>query len=443
MVAICAAGATVANAQPIKQKPNVKKASSPELIDAIVAVVNTEVITQADLTLRTAVVMRNLKSKGGKSGKVPSQEVLQKQILEHMIVERAQVQKAKELGLRIEDRTLDAALSKLAEQNKTSMADFRKRVEREGTPYVQFREQFRAELLIRRLREKEVENKIQVSDSEIENFLAEYGMSHDQQEFHIAHILIRIPENASPEQINASRKRADEALGKLRGGADFAQTAIGYSDGENALEGGDMGWRLRERLPQLFGDAVIQMKIGEVGGIIKSANGFHILKLIGRRSTSSKAMPMPTAVQQTHARHILVKVNQVVSADEAKRKLKDIKQRIENKAATFEELAKAFSNDSSANKGGDLGWIYPGDTVPEFERAMNGLKIGQISEPIESPFGFHLIEVVERKTDEVSQERLRMVARNAIRARKRDEAILEWLRQIRDSAYVEYRLDDK
>ena len=433
-------GVSVAHAQPDKLKTTAKKNVGPELVDAIVAVVNTDVITQADLAKRIEMIIRNMKSKGGN---VPPRAELQKQVLEHMIIERAQLQKAKEVGIRVDDHALDAAIARLAEQNKMSPGDFRKRVERDGTVFARFREQMRDEIIVRRLREKEVDNKIRVSDSEIENFLTEYGMSHDQQEFHLGHILIRIPENASADQIEASHKRAEDALRKLRESGDFSQTAVSYSDGENALEGGDMGWRLRERLPQAFSEAVIKMKIGEVSSVIKSANGFHVLKLIGRRSISPKAMPMPTAVQQTHARHILIKVNQVVTADEARRKLLDIKQRIENKAGTFEELAKMYSNDFSANKGGDLGWIYPGDTVPEFERAMNALKLGQVSEPIESPFGYHLIEVVERKTDEVSQERLRMVARQAIRARKRDEALQEWLRQMRDSTYVEYRLVEK
>jgi peptidyl-prolyl cis-trans isomerase SurA len=293
------------------------------------------------------------------------------------------------------------------------------------------------------LREREVDSQIRVGDSEIDNFLSEYGMSLDQQEFHLGHILIRIPENASAEQLDASQARADHVMKKLAEGADFAQTAIGYSDGDNALEGGDLGWRLRERLPQIFGDAAVKMQVGEVAAPIKTANGYHILKLFGRRSAAPhKNVTLPTAVQQTRARHILIKVNKLVSADEARRKLEDIKRRIQNKAGTFEEYAKLYSNDLSANKGGDLGWIYPGDTVPDFERAMNALAVEQLSEPVETPFGYHLIQVTERKTDEVSQERLRMVARNAIRARKQDEALLEWLRQLRDSTYVEYRLDD-
>ena len=332
----------------------------PEFVDGIVAVVNADVITRADLERRTAVVLRNMKAKGQE---VPEKKKLQKQILEHMILERAQLQKAKERGISVDDRTLDRAIANIAEQNKLSVAAFRKRIEGEGSSFAVFREQIRNEIMIRRLREREVDRQIQVGDSEIDNFLSEYGMSLDQQEFHLGHILIRIPENASAEQMEASRKRAELVEKKLKEGDDFAQVAIGYSDGDKALEGGDMGWRQRERLPQVFGNAVVKMKVGEVAPSIKTANGYHILKLFGRRSTApKKRMQLPTSVQQTHARHILIKVNKIVTADEARRKLQDIKRRIENKAGTFEEYAKLYSNDLLCQSGRrsrlDLPWRH-------------------------------------------------------------------------------------
>jgi peptidyl-prolyl cis-trans isomerase SurA len=259
----------------------------------------------------------------------------------------------------------------------------------------------------------------------------------------MAQILIRIPENASAEQIAQRRGRAEEAFQQLKSGVDFAKVAAAYSDASDGLQGGEIGWRSPERLPQLFLDAIAGLNPGDVSAVLKSANGFHIVKLTGKRIPSvmhgGAALP---SIQQTHARHILIKLSQVVSAAEARRKLVDLKQRLDNKAAKFEDLAKQYSNDFSASKGGDLGWIYPGDTVPEFERAMNALQPGQVSEPVESPFGYHLIEVLERKTDDVSPERQRMVARQAIRERKLGEANEDWLRQLRDRAYVEYRLDD-
>jgi peptidyl-prolyl cis-trans isomerase SurA len=218
--------------------------------------------------------------------------------------------------------------------------------------------------------------------------------------------------------------------------------AAAYSDATDALKGGDMGWRALDRLPQLFVEAVAERRDNELV-VVKSANGFHILRVLGRRTaTPAKAGAAVPAVTQTHARHILIKVNQVVPANEARRKLVELKERLDNKAATFPELAKMYSNDGSASKGGDLGWLYPGDTVPEFERAMNALQPGQISEPIESPFGFHLIQVIERKTDDVTQERQRLMARQALRERKIEEATEDWLRQLRDRTYVEYRSEE-
>ena len=285
---------------------------------------------------------------------------------------------------------------------------------------------------------------MQITESEVDNFLTSGGGAAQfaQPEINLAQILVRIPENASAEQIAQRRQRAEEALQQLRSGAAFAQVAAAYSDASDALNGGDMGWRTPDRLPQLFVDAVAERRDNELV-VVKSANGFHILRVLGRRTaTPAKAGAATPAVTQTRARHILIKVNQVVPANEARRKLVELKERLDNKAATFPELARMYSNDGSAPKGGDLGWLYPGDTVPEFERAMNALQPGQISEPIESPFGFHLIQVIERKTDDVTQERQRMMARQALRERKIEEATEDWLRQLRDRTYVEYRAEE-
>jgi peptidyl-prolyl cis-trans isomerase SurA len=423
----------------VQPAPAVARAS-PQLVNAIVAVVNDEVITRSELVERMHMVERRMSSQGAA---LPPRSDLLRQLLERMILDRAQIQLAKEYGIRVDDSMLDRAVSRIAEQNKMSLQDFRNQLEREGTPFNRFREEIREEIMMQRLREREVDNKIQITDSEVDNFLAaESGGVQGQQEVNLGHILVRIPENASPEQLAARRARAEEALRQLKAGGDFAKLAATYSDSTEALTGGELGWRSQDRLPQLFNDAIASLKPGEVSAIVKSANGFHILKLVGKRA-GGQSKPGLAAVQQTHVRHILIKVNQVVTAADARRKLVEIKQRLDNKAAKFEDLAKLFSNDLSAAKGGDLGWIYPGDTVPEFERAMNGLQPGQVSEPIESPFGMHLIEVLERKTDDVSQERQRMAARQAIRDSKIDEATQEWLRQLRDRAYVEYRNDDK
>lgn len=423
-------------------KPAAAASKKIQAADSIVAVVNNEVITRQELAERMRQVEARMKNQGIA---MPPPAEFQKQLLERLIVDRAQMQLAKESGIQVDDAMLDRAVARIADQNKMSLQEFRNRLEREGTPFAKFREEIREEITMQRVREREVDNKIQISESEVENYLAtESALRKDQQEINLSQILVRIPENASAEQIAARRQRAEEVLRQLNAGADFAKLAATYSDASDALKGGELGWRNQDRLPQIFLDVVANLKQGEISPLVKSANGFHIIKLSGKRAVSvvkaGAAVPM---VEQTHVRHILIKVNQIVVASDARRKLTELKQRLDNKAAKFEDLAKLFSNDLSASKGGDLGWIYPGDTVPEFERAMNALKPGEVSEPIESPFGFHLIEVLERKTDDVSQERQRLLARQVIRERKLDEATQDWLRQIRDRAYVEYRLEEK
>jgi peptidyl-prolyl cis-trans isomerase SurA len=443
--ALCCAGIGVMPQAMAQLKPAASidstNAQKPRiyLADAIIAVVNNEVITRQELVERLKLVERRMKNQGIA---LPPQAEFQRQMLERMIVDRAQMQLAKEYGIRVDDAMLDRAIARIAEQNKMSLAEFRTRVEQDGTPFARFREDIREEIVMQRLREREVDNKIQISESEVDNYLAaEQNAAAGQKEYQVAHILVRIPENATAEQIAERRKRAEGVLQQLQAGGDFAKLAATYSDATDALSGGDLGWRGAERLPQLFVDAIGNMKQGEVSPLMRSGSGFHIVKLVGERTASVMKTAGTAAVQQTHVRHILIKTNQIVTPPEAKRKLTELKERLDNKAAKFEDLAKLFSNDLSASRGGDLGWVYPGDTVPEFERAMDALQPGQVSEPIESPFGYHLIQVLERKKDDVSQERQRLLARQAIRERKLEEATQDWLRQLRDRAYVEYRFD--
>ena len=417
------------------------KTATPKLVDAIVVVVNNEVITLKELDERIQLIERRMKSQ---NMQMPARSVLQQQVLERMIVNRAQMQLARESGIRIDDIMLDRAVARIAEQNNLPLQDFRDQLEKDGVSFGRFREEIREEITLQRLREREVDNKLQITESEVDNYLAtSAGKAQGaEQEVNLAQILVRIPENASPQQISERRQRAEAAYAQLKSGADFAKVVASFSDAGDALTGGDLGWRSVSRLPQLFIDATEKLNAGEVSLIARSANGFHILKLVGKRSASIVKNGNVSVVQQTHARHILIKVNQIVPAAEARRKLVEVKARLDNKAAKFEDLAKLYSNDLSSSKGGDLGWIYPGDTVPEFERAMNALQPGQVSEPVESQFGYHLIEVIERKTEEVSRERQRLIARQAMRERKLEEAFEDWLRQLRDRAYVEYRLDE-
>lgn len=425
----------------IAPAPAAQRAPRIYLADAIIAVVNNEVITRQELVEQLRQVEQRMRNQNMAP---PPQPEFQRQMLERMIVERAQLQLAKEVGIRVDDAMLDRAVARIAEQNKMTMTQFRAELERGGTPFARFREDIREDIIMQRLREREVDNKIQISESEVDNYLAaEQSAAATQKEYNVSHILVRIPENATPEQTAERRRRAEEVLRQVQGGGDFAKLAATYSDATDALTGGDLGWRGPERLPQLFVDVIASMKQGEVSQLLKSNTGFHIVKLAGERTPSvMKGGAAAASVQQTRVRHILIKTNQIVTPSEARRKLNELKQRLDNKAATFDELAKLFSNDLSASRGGDLGWVYPGDTVPEFERAMDALQPGQVSEPVESPFGYHLIQVVERKKDDVSKERQRLIARQAIRERKLEEATQDWLRQLRDRAYVEYRFDN-
>jgi peptidyl-prolyl cis-trans isomerase SurA len=414
-------------------------AATPVAIDSIAVIVNEDVITRNELTERVKTIMQRMKAQ---NVALPDPADLRRQILERMIVERAQMQRARELGVRVDDVTLDRAIGRIAEQQKMTLQQLRDQVEKDGGTFAAFREEIREEIVMQRLRESEVDAKILISEAEVDSFLAEeQAAAAGQTEMNLSQIMIRIPDNASPEQIAARRARADEVMRQLRTGADFAKMAATYSDAADALKGGEIGWRNSERLPPLFADSLAKLKPGQVTPIIKSAGGFHILKLVEKRSAAEGMAAAP--VQQTHARHILIKVTPAVSAYDARRKLTELKERLEHKAAKFEELARLFSNDGSAGKGGDLGWLYPGDTVPEFEAAMNALKPGEVSGPVESSFGFHLIEVLERKSEDASKEKLRTAARQAIRERKLEEAVEDWQRQLRDRAYVEFRNDDK
>ena len=415
-----------------------QKTRQPLVIDRIVAVVNDEAITSVELEDRARFAVKQLAQQGTAP---PPKAVIERQLLDRMIGDRVQLQLAKETGLRVDDPELDRAIGRIADQNKITVDVLKQTLERDGVPYAKFREDIRNEIIMTRLREREVDNKIVVTDSEIDALLAgstSENMRND--EFELSHILIVVPENASPEQLQTRRARADEALAQLTKGADFRQVAAAFSEAPDALRGGEMGWRQGERLPTIFYDAVKTMKPGEVSGILRSANGFHILRLNERRSQA--LAQAPASVQQTHVRHILLKTNELVSETEARNRLMGLKERLENKG-DFAELARVHSEDASASKGGDLGWILPGDTVPEFERAMNNLKPGEISDPVRTPFGWHLIQVIERGTKDVSKERQRIGARQTLRARKADEAYQEWVRQLRDRAYVEVRLEER
>ena len=425
LILSCLSGAVVAQQQAARE---------PQQVDRIVAVVNDEVITAHELHSRLDVVVTQLKKKGTQ---LPPQAELERQMLDRLIMEKVQLQLARENGMRIDDAQLEQTLQRIAANNKMSLAQFRDVLQKDGVPFAEFREQIRDEMTIARLREREVNDKIVITDGEVDNYLAtEKDGKGQSDEYEVAHILFRAPESASPEQIQKLKAKADQVYARLTKGEDFAELAAAFSDAPDGLNGGSLGRRTMDRLPAVFAEAVGKLKVGEVAPVLRSSNGFHIVKLVAKSGGAAMA-----PVEQTHVRHILIKVNEIVSEADAKHKLEGLYDRIKH-GADFAELAKLYCQDGSASKGGDLGWIYPGDTVPEFERAMNALKPGELSQPVQSPFGFHLIEVLERRVQDVSDDRQRLMARQVLRERKMDEAYQDWLRQARDRAYVDLRLED-
>lgn len=403
-------------------------------VDRIVAVVNSEVITALQLRARIEQAKRQLARQGVE---LPPDNVLERQLLERLIVERAQVQLAQETSLRVDDATLERAIERIAGNNKLSVEQLRTTLETDGVAWNRFRDEIRTEILLTRLREREVDSRVVVTDAEIDNFIANNPDAFSGQEFSVAHILLRTPEGATPQQIEAVARRAEQVMTRLRSGEDFARVAAEVSDAPDGLSGGALGWRPLDRLPGLFADAVRRMQPGETSPILRSAAGLHIVRLVERRGGGAEAVQQ---LEQTRARHILIKTSEVLSDTDAEARLLAIRERVVN-GADFGELAKASSADLSAAKGGDLGWLNPGDTVPEFERAMNALQAGEVSPPVRSPFGWHLIQVMERRVQDVTDERKRSAARQALRERKAEQAYEDWVRQLRDSTYVDYRLE--
>ncbi|MBD3618754.1 MAG: peptidylprolyl isomerase [Chromatiales bacterium] len=403
------------------------------LLDRIAALVNEDVITHSELEARLQQVARNLPD-----GRQPPMDVLRRQVLDRMIIERLQLQFAEQIGIRIDDGTLNRTMQEIARGNNLSLPAFREQLLAEGIDYDDFREQIRDEMTITRLRQRQVDSRVSVSDREIDDFIASQAGAVDRDvEYRLSHILVSVPEAASPEDIRQARERAEALRARIvEQGEDFEQVAIAESDGQNALQGGDLGWRPSGRLPSLFSRPVTLMEIGDVSELIRSPSGFHLIRLADRRGGQQ------SSVLRTHARHILIRPSAVLSSTEAREQLMSLKRRIEG-GESFADLARANSQDpGSAREGGDLGWADPGQFVTEFEEVMNALEPGQISEPFQSPFGWHILEVIERRQHDNTREQLRARAREFIRDRKREEELEVWLRRMRDEAYVELRLDD-
>ena len=403
-------------------------------LDAIVAVVNDDVIVQSELDAAIELVLPELQARGTE---LPSRDVLEKQVLERLILERLQMQQAEKLGIEVDEATLNQALTNIAERNGIPLSQLREALEAGGISFDEFREDTRQQLLTARLQQQAVVGSIRVSDQEVDRFLAtQRDTLIRRTEVRLSHILIALPENADTAQVEQARRKAQTLVQRLRAGEDFAKLAVASSDGRRALEGGDLGWFPIAEVPTLAVEAAQTLSKGEVSDPIRSASGWHIIKVADLKGEG------PEGVSQTNARHILIRTSEVVSDADAKQRLEQLRLRLTG-GDDFATLARAHSDDTgSALKGGDLGWINPGDTVPDFEEAMDRLAPGEISQPFQSPFGWHIVQVIERRDQDTTDELLRLKAKDVLRSRKAEEAIELWLQQLRDQAYVELRLDD-
>ncbi len=404
-------------------------------VDRILVIVNDDVITETELANRLAETKKQLALE---KIKTPPDDILRKQLLDRMVLERLQLQLAVQTGIRVGESEVDQAIEAIARRNNLSVENFRKALTKSGMDVAAYRAQTRDQLTIQQLLEREINNRVNVTDNEVSHFLENPQSRADMDvTYNLSHILIGIPESASPEAIQAAKKRAEDVLRQLKAGADFEQIAVSYSQGADALKGGSLGWKKPGELPELFLGALKSLSPGDISETLRSPNGFHILKLNDKRGAAQDE-----AVTQTHVRHILLRTSEIQSLEDARQKLLNLRERVEN-GDDFAALARAHSEDTgSAASGGDLGWVNPGMMVPEFEKAMNALKPNQLSQPVRSSFGLHLIQVLGRRSHDITQERLEAAARQQIHARKADERYEQWARQLRDEAFVEYLVDE-
>ncbi len=408
-------------------------AQERQLLDRIVAVVNDDVVLQSEFEKELAEIRAKLKKLGAAG--IPDEEV-RKQALERLILRKLQLQEARKLGITADDQTLQQALQVIAQRNGLTIQEMEEEMKREGISPESFRAQLREEIILQRLRNHEVISRIQVTKAEVDSYLANQSQNGDQNaQYHLRHILISTPEGATTDEIARARKKAEEILARLQKGEDFATLASRYSDSRQSLEGGDLGWLPAGQVPTVFAQVVPAMQPGEVRGPFQTSSGFHIIKLEGVKGGGKKI------VRQTHARHILIRTDETTSDREARIRAEQLYQRIKG-GEDFAMLARANSDDkASAIRGGDLGWVSPGDLVPKFEEVMNRLQPGQLSEPFRTPFGWHIVQVLGRRQKDVTAAAKRDAAKLAIRKRKAEEAVQLYLRKLRDQAYVETRLE--
>ena len=413
----------------VRMQPNVQQPA-----DYIVAVVNSEPVTNNEVQREVQRLMQQLAQQ---RRPLPDRKELTRQVLENLINQRVQLQSANETGIRVDDAAVDQVVENIARQNQMEVAELRRRVVQEGLTLSQFRAQLRDQLLVTRLREREVDARVRISDLEIDQYLKDQQNSNDPSaiEINLAQILVSVPDSATEAQIGTLRAKAQKALDRARAGEDFAALVREISDAADRANGGQLGVRTADRYPPLFLEATQNLGVGAVTGLVRSGAGFHILKVLEKKNAG---MP-PMTVTQTHARHILLRVGPQLSESAARDRLAEFKRRIVAGQADFAELARNNSQDGSAAQGGDLGWASPGMFVPEFEETMNRLAPGEISDPLISRFGVHLIQLIERRNTTLSPRDQREAMRSMLREKKLDEAYVTWAQDLRGRAYVEMR----
>lgn len=402
-------------------------------VDRIVAVVNNSVITQSELAARVQQAQANLQRQGIES---PAAGVLQRQVLDMMINEQLQTQYANNNGLRIGELEIDQALQNIAQQNKTDLAGLRSMVEKDGSSIAKLREQLRSELLLERIKEREVNSRVNVTDQEVAQ-VQQTTAGISRVEYRLSAIQVNVPERATPAQVEERRQKLLKARAEIQAGKPFAQVAAAYSEAPNAMQGGDLGWRNASALPQDFIQLLNTLQVGGVTDLVRASGSLYLFKLTDKRDSSG-----PQYVKQYKVRHILIKTNEATSDADAYARILQVQDRLK-RGAKFEDMARQFSEDGSASLGGDLGWVNEGDTVPEFERTFRQMAAHQISEPVKTPFGWHLIELDEVRNQDVSSDREKLLVKQQIRQRKIEQSYTDWLEQLRAGAFIDDRLVEK